>query len=200
MFQLPPPKARRLDRPTMLLMMGVSGVGKTTTGRRVAKALGWSFRDADDFHPPENVAKMSSGQPLTDADRWPWLAAIGNWLDLQRTIGGNAVVTCSALRRSYRTMLLHDRPDVKLVFLKGSKALIADRLSRRSGHFMPPALLESQFATLEEPRRDERALVVSVALPPRHVVADIVRYFDPDNPMLSANVPRPVRRSERRRP
>ena len=163
----------------MLLLMGVSGVGKTTTGKRLSRALGWNFRDADEFHPAENIAKMSAGVPLTDEDRWPWLAAIGQWLDVQRVHGGKAIVTCSALRRTYREKLLHGRPEVKLVFLKGSKALIADRLSRRSGHFMPPGLLDSQFNTLEEPSRAEHAIVVNVALPPSRVVAEIMRYVLP---------------------
>lgn len=166
-------------RPTMLVIMGVSGAGKTTIGKRLARALGWSFRDADEFHPAANIAKMSAGIPLTDEDRWPWLAAIGRWLDVQRQHGGKAIVTCSALKREYRERLLGGRPDVRLVFLKGSKRLIADRLNRRSGHFMPPGLLDSQFATLEEPSRDERAIVVNVALPPARVVAEVLRYVVP---------------------
>ena len=183
----------RTRRPTMLLLMGVSGVGKTTTGQRLARTLGWRFRDADEFHPPENIAKMSQGEPLTDEDRWPWLAAIGTWLDERRADGGKAIVTCSALRRTYRDRLLVGRPEVKLVFLKGSKALIADRLSRRSGHFMPPMLLDSQFSTLEEPRREERALVVDVSLPPNRVVAHIVRFVDPNHPMTATGTRRPIR-------
>lgn len=175
----PPSPPKRGVRPSMLVLMGVSGVGKTTTGKRLARALGWSFRDADEFHPAANVAKMSAGIPLTDEDRWPWLATIGHWLDVQRAHGGKAIVTCSALRRTYRDKLFDGRPDVRLVFLKGSKGLIADRLGRRSGHFMPPALLDSQFATLEEPTRDEHAIVVNVALPPSRVVAEIMRYVAP---------------------
>ena len=166
-------------RPTMLVLMGVSGVGKTTIGKRLGRTLGWTFRDADEFHPADNIAKMSAGIPLTDNDRWPWLESIGHWLDLQRLHGGKAIVSCSALRRIYRDKLLHGRGDVKLVFLKGSKALIADRLQRRCDHFMPPALLDSQFKTLEEPTRDERAIVVNVSMPPNRVVADIVRYVAP---------------------
>ncbi len=174
-----PPPARRGARPTMLVVMGVSGVGKTTIGKRLARDLGWTFRDADEFHPPANIAKMSAGVPLTDEDRWPWLDAIGHWLDMQRLHGGKAVVTCSALRRVYRERIMHGRHDVRLVYLKGSRALIADRLSRRSGHFMPPALLDSQFATLEEPTRDERAIVVNVALTPKRIVAEVMRYVVP---------------------
>lgn len=174
-----PPPARRGARPTMLVVMGVSGVGKTTIGKRLARDLGWTFRDADEFHPPANIAKMTAGIPLTDEDRWPWLDAIGHWLDMQRLHGGRAVVTCSALRHVYRERIMHGRHDVRLVYLKGSKALIADRLSRRSGHFMPPALLDSQFATLEEPTREERAIVVNVALTPNRIVAQVLRYVVP---------------------
>ncbi len=187
---------KRGARPTVLVLMGVSGVGKTTTGQRLAKKLGWEFRDADEFHPPANIEKMSSGVPLTDEDRWPWLDAIGVWLDARLAHGGKAIVTCSALRRTYRERLLHGRPDARLVFLKGSKALIADRLSRRAGHFMPPGLLESQFSTLEEPRRDERAIVVDVSKSPTRVVTSILRYVEPRMP-LPGQPPRPVKREPR---
>lgn len=177
----------------MLVLMGVSGVGKTTIGRRLARALGWSFRDADEFHPAENIAKMKAGVPLTDDDRWPWLEAIGHWLDTQRAHGGKAVVTCSALRHAYRAKLMHGRNDARLVYLKGSRALIADRLSRRTGHFMPPGLLDSQFRTLEEPTREERAIVVNVALPPNRIVAELTRFIVPAHSRPVKNVPRPHR-------
>ncbi|MEZ5856970.1 MAG: gluconokinase [Hyphomicrobiaceae bacterium] len=159
----------------VIVLMGVSGCGKTTTGKRLAKALGWPFRDADEFHPEANVAKMASGQPLNDEDRAPWLRAIAGWIDVQRMEGHGGIVSCSALKRAYRDALIGPaRHDVALVYLKGSKALIADRLSRRRGHFMPPALLESQFATLEEPTGDEHPLVVSMRLPPKRVVERVV--------------------------
>ncbi len=187
------PLPKRGARPTMLLLMGVSGSGKTTTGQRLARKLGWVFRDADDFHPPANIEKMRAGVALTDEDRWPWLEAIGHWLDLQRLHGGRAVVTCSALRRAYRDKVLHGRSDVKLVYLKGSKALIGDRLSRRQHHFMPTSLLDSQFATLEEPARDERALVVSVSRAPNSVVDEIVRYVVPPHARLAKATIRPHR-------
>jgi gluconokinase len=194
----PPPK--RGAKPTSLLLMGVSGVGKTTTGQRLAKTLGWTFRDADDFHPPANIEKMRSGQPLTDDDRWPWLDAIGAWLDATKARGEHTVVTCSALRRIYRERLLTGRTGVRLVFLKGSKALIADRLSRRTDHFMPPTLLESQFNTLEEPRRDERAIVVDVSMAPSRVVDAIVRYVEPQRRSQAhqaGQTPRPVKHPQR---
>ena len=159
---------------SVIVLMGVSGSGKTTTGRRLGSILGWPFRDADEFHPPANIAKMAGGQPLDDSDRAPWLAAIASWIDQQRQKGEHGVVSCSALKRVYRDVLVSDRPDVALVYLKGSLSLIADRLSRRRGHFMPPALLKSQFATLEEPTPAEKALVVSMRLPPKRVVEHIL--------------------------
>jgi gluconokinase len=161
-------------RPRVLLLMGVSGCGKTTTGQRLAKRLNWTFRDGDSFHPDANVAKMSAGLPLTDEDRWPWLDAIGAWIDDAHLQDTPVIVTCSALKRVYRMRLLQNRPDMRLIYLKGSKSLIADRMSRRRNHFMPPTLLDSQFATLEEPRGAERAIVVNVAMPPNRVLERIL--------------------------
>jgi carbohydrate kinase (thermoresistant glucokinase family) len=160
--------------PSILLIMGVSGCGKTTTAQRLAKQLGWTFRDGDTFHPEKNVAKMKDGTPLTDDDRWPWLDAIGAWIDEHRLSDKKAIVTCSALKRSYRQRLLHNRPGVQLIYLKGSKGLIGDRISRRRNHFMPTSLLDSQFATLEEPLGHERPIVVNVAMPPNRVVERIL--------------------------
>jgi gluconokinase len=161
-------------RKSIILLMGVAGCGKTTTGQRLARELGWDFRDADTFHPAANVEKMSRGVALEDEDRWPWLAAIAAWID-ERRASGNAIVSCSALKRIYRDRLLVGRPDVQLVFLRGSHNLIADRMRRRRDHFMPPALLASQFAILEEPTADESPLVIDVAMPPPRVVERIVR-------------------------
>lgn len=158
----------------VIVVMGVSGSGKTTTGRRLATTLGWQFRDADEFHPPANIMKMASGQPLDDTDRAPWLAAISAWIDERRASNAPAIVSCSALKQTYREILIGQRPDVALVYLKGSFAQIADRISRRRGHFMPPSLLRSQFGTLEEPRPDEGALVVPIRMPPKRVVERIV--------------------------
>ena len=159
--------------PRVILLMGVSGCGKTTTGKLLAAALGWPYRDGDSFHPEANIAKMASGQPLNDADRTPWLAAIAAWIDQQRTMQSCGVVSCSALKRRYRDVLIGARDDVQLVYLMGSLSLIGDRLSRRKGHFMPPALLRSQFAALEAPAPDENALAVSIRLPPKRIVERI---------------------------
>jgi gluconokinase len=156
------------------LIMGVSGSGKTTVGERLAKELGWTFRDADDFHPPANVAKMSAGQPLTDADRAPWLAAIRAYLVACLARNENTVVTCSALKEEYRRDLIVDPVRIKLVYLSGDFALIERRLKARKGHFMKPAMLESQFATLEPPKA---ALTLDIADPPGLLVARIRRTF-----------------------
>jgi gluconokinase len=154
---------------SVLLLMGVSGSGKSTTGELLARRLGWPFRDADSFHPPANIEKMSRGTPLTDEDRRPWLAAIAAWIDERLARGERGIVSCSALRKAYRDVLLADRKGVRLVFLRGDKPLIASRMAARLDHFMPPALLESQFATLEEPTNDERPLVVPIAGTPDEV-------------------------------
>lgn len=179
------------DRPRVVVLMGVSGAGKTTTGKRLARALGWTFRDGDSFHPEANVAKMSAGIPLTDDDRWPWLDAISAWIAECRQHDEYGVVACSALRRVYRDRLAGSHRDVLTVYLRGSKELIADRMSRRTNHFMPPALLDSQFAALEEPTRDERALIVSVALPPGRVVHTI-RDFVLTPQILPHQRPKPI--------
>lgn len=161
-------------RPTTVLVMGVSGSGKSTTGRNLGLALGWQYRDADTFHPPANIEKMRQGIPLNDGDRWPWLDAIGAWIDDRTAKGLPGIVSCSALKRVYRNRLRELRPGVRLVYLKGTFALINDRLERRKGHFMPRALLESQFVTLEEPGLDEEPLVVPIHLSPRKVIERIV--------------------------
>jgi gluconokinase len=160
---------------TVAVMMGVSGSGKTTIAKGVAGREGWRLVEGDSFHPPANVAKMQSGTPLNDEDRWPWLQAIAREIDAIRARGESAVVASSALKRAYRDILIGDRPDVVLVYLLGSKDLIAGRMAARQGHFMPPTLLDSQFATLEEPGAAEHPIVVSIEPPPNEIVDEVVR-------------------------
>ena len=153
----------------IVVLMGVSGCGKTTVGRALAAALGWTFHDADDFHPPQNVAKMAAGEALTDADRWPWLARIaGEMRNIERT-RGNVVLACSALRQAYRDRLA-EAGDVRFVHLAGDYDTIAARLAARSHRYMPATLLDSQVATLEPPRD---ALVVDIRQPVDAQVAQI---------------------------
>ena len=149
---------------TIVVVMGVSGSGKTTIASLLAERLDCAFQDGDELHPRGNVEKMRSGTPLTDADRIPWLRAIGRRIDDWRARGEGGVVTCSALKRSYRDLIVSNRPDVALVHLKGSQALIHDRLMARTSHFMPLGLLDSQFATLQEPGEDERPIVIDIGL------------------------------------
>ena len=158
----------------VIVLMGVAGSGKTTVGLALATALGWGFRDADEFHPPANVEKMSRGLPLTDRDRTPWLAAIRTHIEDKLARGESAVVTCSALKEKYRQAIVVDPARVKLVFLAGDFALIAERMRARLGHFMKPEMLQSQFADLEPPRD---ALTVDVAQPPAAIVARIRQAF-----------------------
>ncbi len=154
----------------LVLVMGVSGAGKSTVGSLLAERLGVPFADADSFHPPENIEKMSRGEPLTDEDRWPWLDAIGAWLDAHEPAGG--VATCSALKQAYRDRLLASRPAVRLLYLEGDPALIGARQAERAGHFMPPSLMSSQFATLEPPAPDPGTIILSVAPPPEEIVEE----------------------------
>jgi gluconokinase len=161
--------------PCALVIMGVSGSGKSTIAEALAKRLDWRFADGDKFHPASNVAKMSAGQPLTDEDRWPWLQAIADEIDRLCGKGQPVVVACSALKRAYRKVLVHGRDDVRIVFLDGTEALIASRLAARRGHFMPPGLLASQFRTLEPPSAGERPVTVSIDATVEAIVDDIIR-------------------------
>jgi gluconokinase len=156
----------------IIVVMGVSGSGKTTVGELLAERLGWDFADADQFHSPANVAKMRSGTPLTDADRSLWLRGIAAWIDDRIAAGKPGVVTCSALKRGYRDMLR--RPDVRFVYLDGDRELIARRMAARKGHFFPVALLDSQFRELEPPEQDEAVLSVSIDGTPEETVQRIL--------------------------
>jgi gluconokinase len=160
--------------PSVIVVMGVSGSGKSTVASMLAHRLRWTYEDGDWFHPEANVEKMHHGEPLTDQDRWPWLRAIAAWIDNTRKAGNHGVVACSALKRAYRDILVGERRDVRLVFLKGDRELIGRRIAARDDHFMPASLLDSQFAALEEPAADERPTVVSIAPHPREIVDDIV--------------------------
>jgi gluconokinase len=161
--------------PCALIVMGVSGSGKSTIADQLAERIGWRCEDGDKFHPASNIAKMSAGHPLTDEDRWPWLQAIADEIDRLCKAGERAVIACSALKRAYRDILVHGRDDVRIVYLDGTQQLIADRLAKRKGHFMPADLLESQFKTLEPPAREENPLTVSIDGSVDAIVDDIVR-------------------------
>jgi carbohydrate kinase (thermoresistant glucokinase family) len=171
-------EAGRQGAPSVLVVMGVSGCGKSTIGAQLALRLGWRFEDGDWLHPRQNIEKMHAGQPLTDEDRRPWLDAVAAWIDDTRRQGAGAIVACSALKRRYREIIVGDRPDVRLIYLKGDMALIARRVATRHEHFMPPELLRSQFAALEEPGADERAITVSIEPTPQEIVDRIVAKLD----------------------
>jgi gluconokinase len=170
-----PPQARPHGAaPAVIVVMGVSGSGKSTVGKRLAQRLGWPFEDGDAFHPESNIQKMRDGVPLTDEDRAPWLDAIAAWIDRTRRSGGRGVVACSTLKRRYRDVLIDGRDDVRLVYLKGTEALIAERLAGRHGHFMPQTLLRSQFEALEEPGPGENPVVISIEPKPDEIVSHIL--------------------------
>lgn len=167
-------KLHPLPKPIVIIVMGVSGSGKTTIGAMLAARLRWQFEEGDNLHSAANIAKMSRGIPLTDDDRWPWLDAIAAVVTGWITAGQSGVVACSALKRAYRRVLMDDHPAVRLIYLKGTRELIRQRLAARHGHFMPVDLLDSQFDTLEEPGPEERPLIVSIDQRPEDIVAKIV--------------------------
>jgi carbohydrate kinase (thermoresistant glucokinase family) len=160
----------------IIVVMGVCGSGKTTVGRELARAMGADFIEGDDLHPASNRAKMSSGQPLTDADRWPWLDAIAAEARQLAGRDRDVVVSCSALRRTYRDRLRTAGPAVRFIHLTGTPELLADRMAQRTGHFMPPGLLASQLATLEVPAVDEGAAVLDIAAKPATLVQQALEY------------------------
>jgi carbohydrate kinase (thermoresistant glucokinase family) len=164
----PTPKAH------VLVVMGVSGSGKSTVGALLAGRLHCDYADADDFHSEANIEKMHNGTPLNDDDRAPWLRAIAEQIDEWRAQDVQAVVTCSALKRRYRDVIIGERDDVRLIYLKGEKDMIARRLQARHGHFMQPGLLQSQLDTLEEPTPDERAITIAISKRPPALVDEIV--------------------------
>ncbi|MDN3247966.1 gluconokinase [Streptomyces sp. ZSW22] len=167
---------QRLHTPHVVVVMGLAGTGKTTIGPLLAARLGVPYAEGDDFHPPANIAKMTAGTPLTDEDRWPWLDAIGGWAHGRAGLGG--VVSSSALKRSYRDRLRAAAPGVVFVHLTGSRELIEDRMSQRQGHFMPTALLDSQFATLQPLEPDEAGVAVDVAGTPEEITERAVHALE----------------------
>ena len=174
--------------PVVVLLMGVSGSGKSTIGTLLAARLGCGYYDADTFHSPQAIAKMQSGTPLDDRDRMPWLGRIAQKIELLVADDESGVIGCSALKRRYREILFEGIPKerVALVYLRGSYDLIRGRLAARRDHFMPPSLLESQFAQLEEPRADEQAIKVDIAPPPDAIVAAILRELAKRGPAAGA--------------
>ena len=172
--QAGPTRSALTPSPAAVIVMGVSGCGKSTIGALLAARMRWEFEDADWLHPAANVEKMHSGIPLTDEDRWPWLDAVAAWIDRCRHSRRHGVVACSALKRGYRDILIGDRADVRLVYLKGDEELIARRVATRHEHFMPRGLLHSQFETLEEPGSDENPVVVSIEPRPEQIVTEVL--------------------------
>jgi len=154
--------------------MGVSGSGKTTIGKMLAERLGWAFKEGDEFHPAANIKKMRAAMALNDKDRQPWLEAIRVWIDNQIDEKQPAIIACSALKRTYRDFLTKERDQVHMVFLQASQKIIAQRLAKRRGHFMPAQLLNSQFVALEMPAENEAAIIANAALEPRAIVQEII--------------------------
>lgn len=173
--------------PVVVAIMGVSGSGKTTIGRALAERLGWPYKEGDELHPPANVEKMSRGVPLTDEDRWPWLQRVAQWIDDQLAKGEPGIITCSLLKRSYRDLVIDARNRVKLLYLRGDKHVIAERIAQRKGHFMPPSLLDSQFETLEEPGADEHPLIVEVHGSVDETVTCAIRALEQDGDLTETN-------------
>jgi gluconokinase len=159
---------------TTIVVMGVSGSGKSTVAAGLVDKLGWEFAEGDDFHPPANVEKMRSGQPLDDDDRWPWLQTLADWIGEHERAGTSVVVTCSALKRSYRDLLRDGHPSVWFAHVTADAQLIRDRVEKRTGHYMPASLLDSQLATLEPLHDDEPGASISGAGSPQAVVDELL--------------------------
>jgi len=160
---------------TIVVLAGVSGSGKTSVGTVLAARLGWEFEDGDALHSPAQIAKMRSGVPLTDADRWPWLEVVAAWMDEKIAAGTSAVLACSVLKHSYRAFLCRGRPAVRIVMLQADPATLAARLIARRGHFFPAKLLQSQLGDLEMPDHDERTIVVPAVRSPAEIADEIIR-------------------------
>jgi gluconokinase len=176
------PRAQH-DAPTItVVLMGVSGSGKSTVMASMVERFAWPSAEADDFHPPENVAKMAAGDPLTDADRWPWLRMVAAWIGERERTSENGVITCSALKRRYRDFLREGHPSVRFVQLTVDPERLAKRMEQRQGHFMAPSLLSSQLATLEALQPDEPGVVVSGELPPDRIVDEIAARLGTSRP------------------
>jgi ribose 5-phosphate isomerase A len=169
--------------PPILVVMGVSGAGKSTIALELAARLGWTFEEGDSLHPESNVAKMHAGLPLTDEDRRPWLERVAAWIDDQRARKQPGIITCSALKKAYRQVVIGDRSEVRLVYLRGGHDLIARHLAGREGHFMPPSLLQSQIDTLEEPGPDEDPLTVDVGRSAGETADEIIRLLAATTPL-----------------
>ncbi len=169
-----------MSGPLYVVVMGVSGSGKTTLARGIADRMGWEFLEGDDLHPPANVEKMSAGTPLDDEDRWPWLRAIGEWIDERAATDRSGVITCSALKRAYRDLLADGRPGVRFCHVRADARLIEERVAARRGHYMPPSLLPSQLKTLEPLAPEERGVVVSADAAPEEMVREAMRLLGLD--------------------
>ena len=162
----------------IIILMGVSGCGKTTVGKKLAGQLGWIFQEGDALHSEKNIEKMLSGTPLSDIDRKPWLHSISQWIDSRCQSGTNGVISCSALKKSYRLKITTNKDNIHLVYLRGTKELLLKRLTQRTDHFMPPDLLTSQLHILEEPGADENALILTINQLPADIVSSIRASLD----------------------
>jgi carbohydrate kinase (thermoresistant glucokinase family) len=165
-------------KPLVLVLMGVSGSGKSTIAEQLAQHLGWMFQEGDALHPAANVEKMRAGIPLNDEDRAPWLAVIAKWIDARLATDEHGVITCSALKRAYRDIIIGKRPGVQLIYLHGDRLTLEQHIRSRHHEFMPTTLLDSQLATLEEPGADECMIEVDVASSVEHTVAEILRQLE----------------------
>jgi carbohydrate kinase (thermoresistant glucokinase family) len=159
----------------VVIVMGVTGAGKSTIAEALNRQLGWNFQEGDDLHPAANIAKMHAGMPLTDADRAPWLTAVKAWIDARLAAAEPGLITCSALKRSYRDFLVAGRPTVRILYLRADRATLESHLAHRTGHFMPPSLLQSQLNTLEEPAPDEHAITVQLRDTVEETVAEAAK-------------------------